>query len=206
MHTIAAPFNLADLYELLVYNGVNDPATRSRLESAIGGRFLSGGQPYSPLRDNRPLALERGGIDNDAVNDGPNGFLDDDALVHASIDPRRRITTISAARPIMSRLGVTPNTPITTTDLRAAAEDLFPGGVPVVGALFQHYADALLPYSHLSAAWSGTSGYSTLFYAHRGPELALRIAAHMAVNKADAYDDDDTPSVRTLLVDAGIRQ
>jgi len=207
MHTIAAPFNLADLYELLVYNGVNDPATRSRLESALGGRFLSGGQPYSPIRDNRPLALERGGIDNDAVNDGPNGFLDDDALVHASIDPRRRLTTISAARPIMSRLGVTPNTPITATDLRAVTEDLFPGGTPAVGTLFQHYADALLPYSNLSAAWSGTAGYSTLFYAHRGPELALRIAAHTAVNMADAYDDDDdTPTVRTLLVDASIRQ
>ncbi|HRQ73011.1 MAG TPA: hypothetical protein PLU35_08290 [Phycisphaerales bacterium] len=206
MHTVAAPFNLADLYELLVYNGVNDPATRSRLESAVGGRYLTGGVPYSPLRDNRPLALERGGIDNDGVNDGPNGFLDDDALVHASIDPRRRLTTISAARPILSRLGVTPTTPISATDIRATTEDLFPGGTPAVGTLFQHYADALLPYSYLSAAWSGTPGYSTLFYAHRGPELALRIAAHMAVNKADAYDDDDTLTVRTLLVDATIRQ
>ncbi|GIK17939.1 MAG: hypothetical protein DYG93_08385 [Leptolyngbya sp. PLA2] len=206
MHTIAAPFNLADLYELLVYNGVNDPATRSRLESAVGGRFLSGGQPYSPLRDNRPLALERGGIDNDAINDGPNGFLDNDALVQVSIDPRRRLTTISAARPILSRLGVTPNTPISTTDLRASTESLFPGGVPSVDTLFQHYADALLPYSYLSAAWSGTAGYSTLFYGHRGPELALRIAAHMAVNMADAYDEDDSPTVRTLLVDASVRQ
>lgn len=205
MHTIAAPFNLADLYELLVYNGVNDPATRSRLESALGGRFLSGGQPYSPIRDNRPLALERGGIDNDAVNDSPNGFLDDDALVHASIDPRRRLTTISAARPIMSRLGVTPNTPITATDLRAVTEDLFPGGTPAVGTLFQHYADALLPYSNLSAAWSGIAGYSTLFYAHRGPEVALRIAAHLAVNKADAYDDNNRPTRRTLLVDEQFR-
>jgi hypothetical protein len=43
--------------------------------------------------------------------------------------------------------------------------------------------------------------YSTLFYGHRGPELALRIAAHKAVNTADLMDSDQEPTVATLLVD-----
>lgn len=44
------------------------------------------------------------------------------------------------------------------------------------------------------------SPYATLFYAHRGPELALRIAAHTAVNTKDAYDGDRTPTVGSLVL------
>lgn len=45
------------------------------------------------------------------------------------------------------------------------------------------------------------SPYATLFYGHRGPELALRIAAHAAVNTKDAYDNDNnTPTVATLVL------
>ncbi|MEL6329439.1 MAG: hypothetical protein AAFR38_07235 [Planctomycetota bacterium] len=41
---------------------------------------------------------------------------------------------------------------------------------------------------------------STLFYGHRGPEIAMRIAGHMAVNMADLYDEDSLPTVATLLL------
>ncbi|MCA9279080.1 MAG: hypothetical protein H6815_13975 [Phycisphaeraceae bacterium] len=54
-------FGLESEAELLTYNGINDPATMSRLEAAIGGRDL-GGLPvwqYSPLRSNRPLGVEK---------------------------------------------------------------------------------------------------------------------------------------------------
>jgi hypothetical protein len=44
------------------------------------------------------------------------------------------------------------------------------------------------------------SPYATLFYAHRGPELALRIAAHTAVNTKDAYDGDRTPTIASLVL------
>lgn len=44
------------------------------------------------------------------------------------------------------------------------------------------------------------SPYATLFYAHRGPELALRIAAHAAVNTKDSYDTDRDPTVATLVL------
>lgn len=51
--------------------------------------------------------------------------------------------------------------------------------------------------------------YATLFYAHRGPELAVRIAAHAALNLKDKYDGFGTgpnptpvaPSVGTLVLD-----
>lgn len=44
------------------------------------------------------------------------------------------------------------------------------------------------------------SPYATLFYAHRGPELALRIAAHSAVNMKTRYSDDPRPTVATLVL------
>jgi hypothetical protein len=43
--------------------------------------------------------------------------------------------------------------------------------------------------------------YSTLFYGHRGPELAMRIAAHAAVNSKDLFDTNTEPTVLTLLLD-----
>jgi len=43
--------------------------------------------------------------------------------------------------------------------------------------------------------------YSTLFYGHRGPELALRIAAHAAANASDMFDADNTPTILTLKLD-----
>ncbi|MCW5775282.1 MAG: hypothetical protein KIS87_02400 [Phycisphaeraceae bacterium] len=205
--TLGAPFGLADLQELLVYNGVNDPSTRSRLEAAVGGRFLGAGKPFSTLRDNRPLTLERGGVDNNVLAGGVykgDGYLDDDALAQAWLDPRRRLTTISAARPIISRLGVTPSTPITDVDLRTYVGDVL-SDTPSIQTLFRRYADALLPYSYVTSSWTGNPFYATLFYGHRGPELALHIAGHFAVNMVDAFDDDDTPTSVTLLVDPAVR-
>lgn len=49
-------------------------------------------------------------------------------------------------------------------------------------------------------ALNRTSPYATLFYAHRGPELAMRIAAHAAVNLRDTYDNDRTPTVASLIL------
>lgn len=43
--------------------------------------------------------------------------------------------------------------------------------------------------------------YATTFYAHRGPELAMRIAAHAGVNLKDMYDSDNTPSIGSLVLD-----
>lgn len=43
--------------------------------------------------------------------------------------------------------------------------------------------------------------YATLFYAHRGPELGMRAAAHTAVNLKDLYDSGRQSTVATLILD-----
>ena len=78
---------------------------RPRLEAVLAGRFDTGLPSYperfSPLRDNRPTWLERGGHYNDESDPIPGrNLLDDDALFLAYTDVRRRITPISGARPI----------------------------------------------------------------------------------------------------------
>ncbi|KAA0216980.1 MAG: hypothetical protein DYG94_02280 [Leptolyngbya sp. PLA3] len=76
------------------------------------------------------------------------------------------------------------------------------GNVP---ALFEIYRTALAGYSTVDAAWTGDETnlgyltYRTLFYGFGGPELAMRTAAHMAVNFKDQADGDSEPSVATLI-------
>jgi hypothetical protein len=74
--------------------------------------------------------------------------------------------------------------------------------------LFTAYADALLPRSGIPSTrdpWApGSTERWTEFYGYRGPELALRVAAHMTVNFIDAFDSGDAgekPTVHTLYVD-----
>ncbi len=76
-------------------------------------------------------------------------------------------------------------------------------------AIFELYADALLPYSGVPGAWPrggpgfGGAPYNAdgLHYGYRGPEFALRTSAHMAVNLSDMLDEDDIPTAATLLID-----
>lgn len=77
-----------------------------------------------------------------------------------------------------------------------------------VRPLFRYYADALLGESDMGEgkAWDVNdptyfARTETLFYGHEGPELALRIAAHMALNFKDMNDADGEPTAVTLLVD-----
>lgn len=104
-------FGLDDLVELLTYHGVNDPAVTSRLEQTLGGRYAS--EPrFSPLRDNRPLSLERDylfDLENDPQVNLSNGQLNNTgagrssaAIIKASADVRRLLTTVSGARPLRS--------------------------------------------------------------------------------------------------------
>ncbi len=76
-------------------------------------------------------------------------------------------------------------------------------------AVFELYADALLPYSGVIGSWptggigggASSLGASTLHYGYRGAEFALRTSAHMALNLIDAMDADDIPTAATLLID-----
>jgi hypothetical protein len=91
-----------------------------------------------------------------------------------------------------------------------------------INTIFQAYANALLPTSGirdpvLGSPWNNTSsGFAnrmTEFYGYQGPELALHVAAHMAANFMDMYDDKikdpinggdkpDVPTVHTLLLNS----
>lgn len=76
-------FGLEDLRDLLAFEGLNDPASLSALERAIGGRDEATNPTFSPLRENRSLEVERDLTDPDAAL----------ALRHTSV--RRQLTTLS---------------------------------------------------------------------------------------------------------------
>lgn len=77
--------------------------------------------------------------------------------------------------------------------------------------LYKLYARALAPSSDqqgegsLGDQWDTTNAAQfnetrTLYYGYHGPYLALRTAAHLAVNMADAFDDDNDTTKRTVLI------
>lgn len=177
-----------------------------------------------PLFSNRPLTLDRfqHGLALTDINDNPNtpptydnpglreinGRVSFNSMAMLSLSPRRRMTTISGFVPI------SPDERLTDAALPVAmtgASVLQPLSdvMTNANALFGIYAGALAgEFEDMrSLAWENdislndTFEYSTMFYGHRGPELALRIAAHAAVNMKDIADADQTPTVATLLVD-----
>ncbi|MBS0192231.1 MAG: hypothetical protein U0573_06370 [Phycisphaerales bacterium] len=197
------------LVELLTYRGVNDPSTTSSLEMAMGARFPSTfattpkvpgpGEdapiPYSPLRDNRSLDLEREGL---SIIDGSatSGRATDAAMLKSYADVRQYLTTHSGARPIIPALDVTTTTPPNLdfpTDLNASTDlAIYVGNTtssPLSAAnLFKGYAAALAPGLGIQQAWhqpdAGSVARSVrgLFYGHQGPVTALLAAAHMTAN------------------------
>ncbi|MCC6678820.1 MAG: hypothetical protein IT436_16945 [Phycisphaerales bacterium] len=206
-YSVAGVFNTTDLLDLLTYRGVNNPALLSRLEQAVGGRDLAtpGGanRRNSPLRDNRGLDLEREVIDPTDVND------DRQAMLRSAVDPRQRLTTISGARPIYSTL-ISSADQLAATEVRSDLVSLVKN--KQVTQLTQTIANALMPDGIDPDAWGDPAGTEfrqrqTQFYGAKGPELALRISAHMAVNLLDSYDKTDpavggdATSAYTLLLD-----
>ncbi|USN98422.1 MAG: hypothetical protein H6810_09615 [Phycisphaeraceae bacterium] len=232
-------FDLEDLSELLTFNGVNDDTRTSRLEKVTQGRYESedGAQAttstlrFGPLRANRPTALERTGHDNwqnqfspflpgyagSPANHTPDNQIDFESMALLALDARRRLTTISGAAPLRSRVVEDTNGDgiLSDDERRLTSEDarldlVFDAGD--AAKLFALYADALAPYAEADATWNvdpegefdshaqfAYRHMRTLAYGHRGSELALRIAAHLSVNMADLYDEDDVPSAYTVV-------
>lgn len=206
----ASLFALDSLDELLTFRGLNDPNRLSPLEAALFGRV----DPAAPIV---------GALRSDAINQtadffdaAANGGRSDKFIAHSLLDVRRRLTTLSGQRPIRSAdLGAIndPNfsTDFIEEDLRTPLDNNL---LEDADDLFKLYADALLPWSDYPGAWTEAE-LAPLAYAGVlrdaagepfGPELALRIAAHMAVNMADIADDDHTPTRRTLLIDSSLRE
>lgn len=219
--TLTGLFGLPDEIELMTYRGVNDPANRSRLENAVGGRYISdpnGKTPrpeFSPLRDNRSLAVER------ARDTSQYGQADLAGLMWSALDIRQLLTTVSGARPLRSvRLSYNPanfgDILLAGRMLNANVNELPTDAVAALRSsdngdpsfLFRGYCDSLLPFSGDLHSWDLTGAFATLAYGYdplitvrNNPETALRIAAAMTANQTDLYDSDSIPSAYTVLLD-----
>lgn len=217
--SVAGAFNMTDQLELLTYWGVNNPAMLSRLEQTLGGRGRNlaspaNGRRMSPFRENRGLDLERQ-VDNplDPVQDA-------ESMLRSAIDIRRLTTTVSGGRPITSTV-LTPaaigqSIPVdqlSASEVRIDLAAKFAGGN--VADLTKTIATSImrveLDQREASKAWGDPTGADfkqrqTEYYGGKGPQLPLRIAAHMAVNLIDSYDTNNTPSAYTLLIDRGAEQ
>ncbi|MCC5786931.1 MAG: hypothetical protein JJU33_09550 [Phycisphaerales bacterium] len=194
--SMPALFGISDLSGLLTYEGLNDSSTQTTLESMFDGRSLES-DSFGPLRSMRTTRLDRSGEQRDAQ------------LLFAS-NVRRWITTMSGHRPLRSTvLELSQPGEPTQRDLALRPERdakvRMPSTVSSMNAarsMFQIYADALMPYaSAVGGSWNpGASQQHTLHYGYRGPELALRTAAHMATNLWGGGTLGGPPFV-TLLLD-----
>ncbi|QOJ01614.1 MAG: hypothetical protein HRU70_14440 [Phycisphaeraceae bacterium] len=211
-------FPAGDSFELLHMFGVNDPTITSRLELVLGGRLGTGQgvSRFSPLRDNRGLAVERDKRDLDG-----DGRADNDAMLQVAADARKRVTTYNGARPLQSRIDPSAGS-LNSFDTKYAPRELFAAnGSANAFGLFELYANALMGASNVKFApgvnapspWPTQAGGGgtvweqcrTMFYGHQGPELPLLLSAFMGVNMADAYDNDAESTKRTVLFDRSIR-
>jgi hypothetical protein len=235
--TSSGLFGNDDLAELLTYHGINDPAFTSRLERVVDGRFDSfvGGNPdplqarrMSPLLSNRDLTLDRFGhtriLDANDMRIAPSvdnqtdlsriGEISRNAMALMALTPRKRMTTLSGFVPL------SPSSVVTSVDDAQAltAADALPTLRSVLenaGTLFQVYGQSLAPgaFDIDGNDWVtdpvnfATSTHATMFYGYRGPELALRVAAHAAVNAVDLADGspDSDVTVGTLVLDRNAR-
>lgn len=211
------PFADESLLDLLTFNSANDDRQRSPLETAVGGRADPNvvtpnlAQRFSPLRDNRSTDLERTRVIFPGGLGAPT--FTDEARAALYTDIRQRLTTESGARPITatainatqqgSKFVVDPGElALGGSDLKKTRTNVFADA----SSLYRFYADALAPYSDIevggTSIWDagGLPAYATLAYGYRGPHLAVRTAAHLAVNMRDAYDDSSTPTIRTVLL------
>ncbi len=177
-----------------------------------------------PLFSNRPLSLDRfqHGLAMSDISQNPNtpptydnpgirevnGRVSFNSMAMLSLSPRRRMTTVSGYVPLSPDERV-PNAAMPVALSGESSLPLLSSAVSSANTLFGVYTGSLAGgiEDMRSLAWENDISmhdafeYSTLFYGHRGPELALRIAAHAAVNMKDFADGDQTPSVATLLVD-----
>lgn len=207
-----ARFGLDSLQELLTYRAINNPDVTSPLEATLSGRdgsnltnypsALPGSGRLSPLRSNRGLNDE---LPRYSIIANNNADFVRTQLLFSS-DVRQRLTTISGGRQFRSIAGVDPKF-LQDAELKIDARAILSGTSPDATQLFRGFADALALDSDHANAWinHGTGGtfpqFDTLFYGYRGPEAALHIAAHMAVNLKDMSDTDTDPSVYALVTE-----
>jgi len=188
---------------------------------------------FGPLAGNRPLVLDRfqHGLSLINITGDPsaapsaqnralreiNGRVSINSMAQFALTPRNKLTTISGSVPLRATDFVEDAATLEPMTAETAAIDLI-GAMNDPQSLFSIYSAALAGELRTPENFFATPTYwpvdptqfqqnlaSTLFYGHRGPELALRIAAHMAVNMKDMADSDDVPTIATLILDNSIR-
>ncbi|MFK7760286.1 MAG: hypothetical protein AB8C13_10115, partial [Phycisphaerales bacterium] len=228
--SLAVPYGPEDLLEILAFHGLNDPSTVSRLEKSLMGRMPSiyeqNQRAFSPMLSNRPLALDRfrhGYVDQNnygiAAPGDPReitGSIAKESMAFFSVTPRRLMTTVSGSAAILPGSVVTSTLPALTA---VEAAPSLSGALSTPSSLFSVYSNALAGELNAGKVVGGSVSMlfeeniddtrlldtATLFYGHRGPELALRIAAHSAVNMTDLFDADQEPTAATLIIDDNLR-
>lgn len=171
-------FTIQDEIDLRTFEGVNDPRSTSRLEATVAGRFAGGSREFlhlSPLRDNRPLELETLARDLVAPNQPLgtiDGQMDPDAFLQVSVDARRRLTTLSGGRPLVTYADATDSISRlreseVKVDLAEAMAVLSSDPTQAVrqqwvSTIAQAAADALLPYSGMGTG--GVDPQSSAWY------------------------------------------
>ncbi len=188
---------------------------------------------FGPLMSNRPLSLDRQqhgmaliDINRDpstppSADDrelrAPTGRVSFNSMAHNALTPRNKLTTVSGAVPLAPTEFIEdPSTPEALTLLSVPGD--LEGMLSNANELFGVYSSALAGELDTPGRFFADPTYwptdvnthqnlltSTLFYGHRGPELALRIAAHTTVNMNDMMDSDTAPTIATLLVDGSDR-
>jgi len=159
-----------------------------------------------------------------------SGEISRESMALMTLSPRTKLTTVSGAVPLPPA-GVAGIAGRNSSELAPSgllnglnqAVSLADFGTNA-GSAFRVYSGALagelevlrlkraagvdgLPAGIVNAVWEQDlidvrdNPYSTLFYGHRGPELALRVAAHAAVNARDLFDSDNETTIATLVLD-----
>lgn len=206
------------------------PAIGGDLDAMQTRRFgpLMSNRPLELDRDLHGITLTdifrnpstRPNIDNPNYRE-VNGRISFNSMAHFAMTPRSKLTMISGSVPLVYSEAL--EDPSEAIGLNQASTPVaLKAAMSSSSSLFGLYSSALAgemntpngtnaPFIQDTAYWPNDVDVfqehiaSTLFYGHRGPELALRIAAHSAVNMKDIADNDGDPSIATLIVDNNIR-
>jgi hypothetical protein len=233
-------FPESDMGSLLARWSVADPRETSRLEAATAARTGTGGRGgpgglrqlgLDPLRSNRDESVDAERTKrNQNANLVETGQTTREALLHAAIDLRSHLTTMSWSRPIRSMsvnlsLGTKPSTEQLTSERDGqiivgdfASDDGAASGSDYNSekSIFGGYVRALAPALRLPGVWPQGSvlpggggpdfrARKTLFYGHQGPELALTVAGCMAANfQSMLTDNGRLNNPKTLVFDGNL--
>lgn len=207
-----APYGVDDLVELLTFHGINDDRNFSKLEQA----FSAVNTENIPLTSFSQLRSDRTTTQDAWVPNGQDKF--DLKLMRSAVDIRRMLTTVSGSRPLRSSIlnlegyskltenldrkllldtlvlgsGQYPSNADTATTIDDVREEQS----RLIGNAFGVYLSMLAP-DLRADDWVGNTATAmdtrykqtmTQYYGHMGPELAVRIAGHMALNFRDMAD------------------